>query len=93
MVEGIILEMEREHDCGISPACPAWLCETITNKLEMENEIAKLTVDIRNWKLEEEDLEMEMEVAPTDDENVCEKLLPLRMQVVGSPVGELKKTV
>ena len=56
LVEEILLGMEREHDCGISPACPAWLCETITNKLEMEKEIEKLTVHIRNWKIEEEAL-------------------------------------
>ena len=43
LVEEILLGMERENDCFISPACQAWLCEKITNKLEMEKEIAKLT--------------------------------------------------
>ena len=96
LVEEILLGMEREHDCGISPACPAWLCEKITNRLEMEKEIEKLSVDIITWKIEEEDLEMELEVVPTEEENLCEKqdrlaTHPLKIQVVKSPVGELIK--
>ena len=50
----------------VSPACPAWLCETITSKLEMEKEIEELTVNIGNWKIEEEALTTDENYATED---------------------------
>ena len=35
LVEEVLLGMEIEHDCGISLACPAWFCETFTNRKEI----------------------------------------------------------
>ena len=63
-----------EHDCGISLACPAWLCETFTNRKEIEIGIAELTEEIRKLVIEEKELNEQIDIVPTDEESFLGKL-------------------
>ena len=35
-----------QHDCGTSPACPAWLCERLVERAKIETEINALSINI-----------------------------------------------
>ena len=62
-------KQERNDDNKERNKCPAWLCETFTKKLELDNEIEQLSEVIRDMKIEE--VEIEMETDPT--ENLCDE--------------------
>ena len=55
MVINIILdEISIHHDCGVSAACPAWLCEKFQESFNMEKEISRLEKILTNLELGDE---------------------------------------
>ena len=82
-------KQERNDDNKERNKCPAWLCETFTKKLELDNEIEQLSEVIRDMKIEE--VEIEMETDPT--ENLCDEPESLAVKpiiaMIKSPVGDL----
>ena len=36
VLEGILQQVEVEHDCGVSVACPAWLCCILVKEVKLE---------------------------------------------------------
>jgi hypothetical protein len=54
-VLGVVLEQVRvEHDCGMSEACPAWMCERIIKMRRIEERIEDLNFEIANLRLEDD---------------------------------------
>ena len=53
VLEGILQQVEVEHDCGVSVACPAWLCCMLVKKRKLETELLVITEMMRTITCED----------------------------------------
>ena len=53
VLEGILQQVEVEHDCGVSVACPAWLCCMLVKKVKLETELLTITELMRTITCED----------------------------------------
>ena len=68
LVEELVGRLEIEHNCGISPACPAWWCEGLIERKKLVRNIDQLTEDIAKLQLEEIHDEMDVYACTRYDE-------------------------
>ena len=59
-IEYIITMVCVQHDCGTSPACPAWLCERLVERAKIETEINALSINIEEMLKIEQDEENDL---------------------------------
>ena len=57
LVEELIGRVSIQHDCGYNPACPAWYCCTICDRMNVMKEIDDLSDLINKLELSEEKVE------------------------------------
>ena len=53
VLEGILHQVEVEHDCGVSVACPAWLYCMLVKKEKLETELLVITEMMRTITCED----------------------------------------
>ena len=72
LVEEMIEEVSIQHDCGYNPACPAWYCCMICDKLNVMKQVYDLSEYIKILELSEEKVEetknIRIEVSITEPE-------------------------
>ena len=54
VLEVVLEQVGVEHDCGLSEACPAWMCESMIKMRKIEERIEELNIEIANLKLEDD---------------------------------------
>ena len=57
IITTILESVSSQHDCGYSTACPAWYCEMICERNELDIEIEKLSEQIKQLELEKQSME------------------------------------
>ena len=57
LVEELIGRVSIQHDCGYNPACPAWYCCMICDKLNVMKQVYDLSEYIKILELSEEKVE------------------------------------
>jgi hypothetical protein len=57
IITTILESVSSQHDCGYSTACPAWFCEMICERKELDIEIDNLSEQIKQLEIEEQSME------------------------------------
>ena len=55
ILEDILEQTSIQHDCGTSPACPAWYCASLCEKKRIEKEIQALETKISELEISNSD--------------------------------------
>jgi hypothetical protein len=62
-----------QHDCGTSPACPAWLCERLVERAKIETEINAISINIEEMLKIEQDEETDLGQTTSQEEELLER--------------------
>ena len=88
ILEDILEQTSIQHDCGTSPACPAWYCASLCEKKRIEKEIQALEIKISELEISNSD-RIIINICKTDPDETPPTVDKVRP--VPSPVREIVK--